>query len=86
MDVVYDNIHDPNHRPPVVQATRSGNTWTIPAPLDSYKTGAIPNTWRISLSKVPPPDVTYHIDLWQTFIRSTEIKQGLGKTYPPTTR
>lgn len=69
-----------------IAATRAGNTWTIPAPLSSYQRGNRPNTWRISLSGTPPKDVTWHTSINQTFVRETEITEGQGRTYPPTTR
>lgn len=68
-----------------VAAVRTGNTWTLPQPLGSYKRGAMPNTWRISL--VPgvkiPDGVTYHTSIMQSFIQETT---PAGKTYPPTIR
>lgn len=67
-----------------IAATRSGNTWTLPAALASYPVGNRPNTWRISLAGTPPAGVTYHTSISQTFIRTTDF--GTGKTYPPTTR
>ncbi len=69
-----------------IPATRSGNTWTIPAALSSYPRANRPNTWRISLSGQPPAGVTWHTSISQTFIRETEIAAGRGTTYPPTTR
>lgn len=69
-----------------IPATRSGNTWTIPAALSSYPRGNRPNTWRIRLAAPPPAGVTYHTSINQTFIRETEIAEGKGRTYPPTTR
>jgi hypothetical protein len=69
-----------------IQATRSGNTWTLPAALSSYPRGNRPNTWRIRLAAAPPAGVTYHTSISQTFIRETEIAARQGKTYPPTTR
>lgn len=69
-----------------VRATRVGNTWTIPAPLSSYPRGNRVNTWRIRLAGIPPAGVTYHTRISQTFIRETEIAEGKGRTYPPTTR
>lgn len=67
-----------------VQATRTGNTWTLPAALASYPVGNVPNTWRIRLSRTPPAGVTYHANIMQTFVRTSDF--GTGKTYPPTTR
>ena len=67
-----------------IAATRSGNTWIIPQALASYPTGNIPNTWRIALTRTPPAGVTYHVNIMQTFVRTTDF--GTGKTYPPTTR
>jgi hypothetical protein len=70
----------------VVGASKNGATWTIPNALSSYPRGNRVNTWRVRLTKVPPKDVTYHTSIMQTFIRETEIAEGKGKTYPPTTR
>ena len=67
-----------------IPATRSGNTWTLPAPLASYPVGNRPNTYRISLSGPPPAGVTYHTSIKQSFVRTVDIPTG--KTYPPTTR
>lgn len=67
-----------------ISATRSGNTWTLPAPLAGYPVGNRQNTWRISLAGVPPAGVTYHTSINQSFVRTTDIPTG--KTYPPTTR
>lgn len=69
-----------------IPATRSGNTWTIPSPLASYPRGNVVNTWRIRIAPPPPAGVTYHTSISQTFIRETEIAEGKGRTYPPTTR
>lgn len=69
-----------------IACTRTGNTWFLPAALASYPTGNRQNTYRISLSGTPPAGVTYHTSISQTFIRTTDIAQGAGKTYPPTTR
>jgi len=85
VDALANNAHENGNREHIrIPATRAGNTWTIPAPLASYKTGSIPNTWRIRLTKAPPAGVTYHTSIMQTFVRTTYY--GTGKTYPPTTR
>ena len=82
-----NDIHYPGSTGPaaaiVVQASKTGNTWTIPAALASYPRGNVPNTWRIRLSRTPPAGVTYHRDIMQTFVR---VGEAPGKTYPPTTR
>ena len=84
-------INDPHHpgakgsaSSVAIPATRSGNTWIIPQALASYPAGNIPNTWRIALTGTPPAGVTYHVNIMQTFVRTTDF--GTGKTYPPTTR
>lgn len=83
-----NDIHHPGSKGPpssvAIPATRSGNTWIIPQALASYPTGNIPNTWRIALTRTPPAGVTYHVNIMQTFVRTTDF--GTGKTYPPTTR
>lgn len=86
-------VMDPNGpgNPPlsvvVIYATRSGNTWTIPQPLASYRAGNVPNTWRIRLSGKPPAPATYHTSIMQSFVRVGDNPLGPGnRTYPKTTR
>lgn len=88
VDALANNAHENGNANHIrIPATRSGNTWTIPQALKSYKVGSIPNTWRLRIVKLPvPAGVTYHTSISQTFIRTTEIDAGQGKTYPPTTR
>jgi hypothetical protein len=86
VDFVYNN-NEPNTNPGFVTPSRSGNTWTIPNSVTSYKRGHIPNTWRILLGSKPPAGVTYHTSIMQTFIRVGDNPYGAGsKTFPPTTR
>ncbi len=78
------NITEPgNPNPVIIPAVQDGNTWTIPQPLSSYPTGNRPNTWRIRLTGTPPPGVTWHTSINQTFVREGDPD---GSFYPPTTR
>lgn len=54
----------------IVQATRTGNTWTLPKALASYPRGNRVNAWRIRLAKVPPRDVSYYKSISQTFVQA----------------
>mgnify|MGYP000208054641 FL=1 len=81
VDALARVIEPGNPNPIVIPAIRRGNTWELPADLDSYPVGNRPNTWRIRLTKKPPAGVTYHTSIMQTFLRV-----GDTNTYPPTTR
>lgn len=71
----------------ILTATRNGNTWTIPGDLSKYPTGNRSNTWRIRLTKTPPPPATQHFSIGQSFIRDGDNPYGPGnRTYPPTNR
>ncbi len=86
VDALANNNEGANAEHIRILSVRNGATFTLPQPLKSYKVGSIPNTWRIRLLRTPPAGVTYHTSISQTFIRTTEIDAGKGKTYPPTTR
>lgn len=66
-----------------VQATRSGNTWTLPKALASYPKGNRVNAWRIRLVETPPSDVPYYKSISQTFVQDG-AKPGIFE--PKTTR
>lgn len=81
VDALARVVEPGNPNPIIIPAIRRGNTWELPADLDSYPVGNRPNTWRIRLTKKPPAGVTYHTSIMQTFLRVGDIN-----TYPPTTR
>lgn len=83
VDAMFKVVEPGNPNPLILSATRSGNTWTLPQPLASYPVGNRPNTWRIRLTGVPPPGVTYHTSIMQTFVREGDPD---GAFYPPSTR
>lgn len=79
-------INDPHVRggtPPGssirITPSRSGNTWTLPQSIYSYKTGNVPNAWRMAFVPPPPSDVKWHTSINQGFVVN-------NKPYPPTTR
>ena len=85
VDALANVTHGKDSEAIKIQATRVGNTWTLPQALGSYKRGALPNTWRISITPGAklPDGVTMHTSINQSFIRENEAP---GKTYPTTTR
>ncbi len=78
------NIVEPgNPNPIIIPAVQDGDTWTLPENLATYPVGNRPNTWRLRLTGTPPPGVTWHTSISQTFIREGDPE---GSFYPPTTR